>query len=244
MSELQKHNLKEDVLSVIEAGEAVMRPRWHFVLGNILTVLGIVFATVAAVYLMSFIAFTLRESGIIFTPAFGMRGMGTFLLTAPWVLITIAGLLLVVLEILVRRYSFSYRKPLLYTMLGIVLFSLAGSYAVAKVGIQERLQSAAERGELPLMGRMYARYERDSMERVHRGVIIEVTEAGFALKNRREELFVNVSDATRFPGGREFSIGDHVVVLGERTGEVIEAVGVRKAPEGRGGMMRGMGGVR
>lgn len=232
--------MKEEVLAKIGAGEVSMRPRWHFVGKTVLAVLGVTLLGLATLYMASFALFVLRETGVLFAPSFGLRGLVPLFLGSPWLIIFTAVLFLVVLEILVRQYSFSYRKPLLYTTVGIIAFVLFGSYAVAQVGVHERFSGYAERGELPMMGGMYRRYETLETQGMYRGVVTELFPDGFAIENRRETLTVFVSDKTRFPDGADVSLGARVVVLGEREGSVVYAVGVRPLPSGvRGGMMGG-----
>jgi hypothetical protein len=123
---------------------------------------------------------------------------------------------------------------------------LVGTYAVGETGMHERLEGYAERDALPVMGGMYRRYETLESEGIYRGVIEELRDSGFTMSNRRETLEVVTGPETRFPEGEYFSIGDRVVVLGERNENVIEARGVRTTFEGMGGFthMRSGGGMR
>src|SRR3989344_3614541 len=114
-------SIKEEVIARIKRGETIMRPRWHFVLRAMLYALGVLIAALALVYLASFIMFVLRETGLLFVPSFGFRGVGVFLFSLPWFLILLSLVFVFVLEVLVRRYAFAYRKPLLYSVFGIVI---------------------------------------------------------------------------------------------------------------------------
>jgi hypothetical protein len=123
------------VLAAIESGKVHMRPRWHFVLKAALAIAGMIFLTGALVYLISFIIFVMRESGAWYLTPFGLRGLKVFLMAAPWILIIIAAVVFVILEVLVRRYSFAYQRPLLYSIIAVMALITLSSFAVARNSI-------------------------------------------------------------------------------------------------------------
>ena len=108
----QEKSIKNKVLEAIKSGQVKMRPRWYFILKTILVALGIVMIFLTLLYLISFIIFILRITGIWFAPAFGFEGYGIFLFSLPWLLVIISVLFAIILEVLVKRYSFAYRHRL------------------------------------------------------------------------------------------------------------------------------------
>jgi len=56
--------------------------------------------------------FFLREGGAWYAPAFGGRGWFVLLHSAPLLLLFLVAVFALILEILVRKYSFAYRAPL------------------------------------------------------------------------------------------------------------------------------------
>lgn len=223
-----KDNIRNIVLSRIKSGEVVMRPRWHFVLKGILAIVGIGILALSLIYLLSFVVFILRQTGVMFVPIFGMRGLIVFAFSSPWLLILLSVIFIFVLEVLVRRYSFSYRKPLLYTMLSIVFVATIGTYLISQTSVHQRLLQHAEKGGLPVIGSMYRNYGLHTFDNVHVGVIIEITGTGFSMTDRvGDTVEVLIGSDTRFPLGTNFAIDDRVVVLGERNGGSIEAIGLR-----------------
>ena len=86
----QKSLITGEVLEKIKSGQVKMRPKAHFVLKTALVALGFILIILFVLYLISFIVFTLRMSGIWFAPGFGLYGIKIFLFSLPWLLILIA----------------------------------------------------------------------------------------------------------------------------------------------------------
>lgn len=226
--EKNERSIKNAVLRQIKSGKAAMRPKWHFVLKTILVSTGILIASFALLYLVSFIYFYLRQSGILFVPSFGPHGFGVFLLSLPWLLILVSIVFFITLEVLVKRYAFTYRKPLLYSLVGIIVFVAIGSFVLAHTHLHQGLFRHAEEGRLPIVGGLYRGYGMQKMEGVHAGMVSKITTDGFIMTNRRgDELKVVITAETKFPQNMDLQEEDKVVVLGERDGDTIVAVGVR-----------------
>ncbi len=224
------HNsIYRDIQKSIESGRVCMRPRWHFILRAGLSAVGAVLVFLTLLYLTSFILFALRESGVLFVPAFGRFGWWVFLLSLPWVLIIFILFFILLLEIMVRRYAFAYRRPLLYSAIGIMVLVASGGFVVAATPLHHRMVRLAERRDLPLAGPMYHHYRDPRLRNVHPGEVTAIQDRGFAMQNRRSEvIMVTITSTTRLPTGAVFYPGDMVVVFGERANGVIQAFGVRK----------------
>jgi len=226
----EKKSIKELVLTQIKEGKAIMRPKWHFVFKGVLVTLGVVLVTLVILYIVSFLIFVLREAGVLFIPAFGLGGLGAFLLSIPWVLVLVAGLFFFFLEILVRRYSFAYKKPLVYSLLGIIGIVVIGSGVVLVTGVHQNLSQRAEEIGVPFVGPLYRGYLPEQFELVHGGAIEKITDEGFLLLDRRgDEFEIIVTSKTMIAPDLELLAGTSVMVVGEEREKVIEAMGIRRA---------------
>lgn len=236
--ETDDKSISEAVMNAARKGLIKMRPRWYFALKAALAVTGVAIFSLFLVYLASFIFFMLRRTGIWFAPSFGFKGLFVFLMSLPWLLILLTLVFGIILEILVRRYSFAYRWPLLYSAAVIVFIVAASGYIVAITPFHGNLvEYEKDRGPL-CCGGIYRDMDRDRINNVHVGQVYEIMPQGFSLKNRDEEiLLVLVSPETKTPFGKEFLAGDVVAVIGERVGAVINAWGIRKIDEKMGPMM-------
>ena len=226
---MPEKSLRERVLGVIETGQAVMRPKWHFILKGALLIVGGVILSLALIYVASLVVFASRQGGAWFVPAFGPQGWFAFMVSLPWILIILSGLFIILLEVLVRRYSFAYRRPLLYSVLGIVVLVLLGSVVVAKTSFHGKFMRFASEHRLPGADQIYRQYGEPQFKDIHTGRVSSLLPAGFMIKNRREEpLTVKVTSKTRLAPGTVFFVGDGVVILGERKNGQIDALGIRK----------------
>lgn len=213
------NSIHDKVVKAIETGQVKMRPKWHFVLYGVFWAVGMILAFLTLLYLASFIIFVLRETGTWFVPGFGLRGLGIFFLALPWLLLLVAIIFLVLLEILIRRYSFAYGRPLLYSVLAIIFFVVLGGFVLARPLLHRGLFLRAQHGGFP--GVMGSR-------NVAAGEITEITGELLKIKNPRETFEIQITPETRFPFGTDLALGDRVVILGERQDGTIKAYGIRR----------------
>ncbi len=193
-----------------------MKPRWHFVLMSALYAAGGVLLALALLYVSSFIVFAMNRSGLWFAPGFGPRAFGPFLLSLPWIMITVAVAFIVLLEVVVRKYSFGFRTPLLYSALVIILIAVVGGFFIAQTPLHDRFSGRLYRTAGPRPGDI-------------RPCVIEaITEAGFICINPDgERIAVALVPGTRLPDGAELDQGDPVVVFGRNERGLIQARGVK-----------------
>lgn len=228
---MNDNSLKDNILKSIEDGKITMKPKWYFVLRAVLLISGIVLAVLALLYLVSFIIFILHQTGSWFVPEFGMNGITEFLVSFPWLIVLVAILFLVLLEILVRRYSFGYQKPLLYTTIGVLVLVTGGGFVVAATPLHRSLFDSAREEHLPLAGGLYKQFGTPHRDNVAIGSITEIEdETGYMIQDRRDQIFeILFGNDTDFPDGNNFVVGDSIAVFGNRTDDnTIQAIGIRK----------------
>lgn len=226
-------SVKNNILSAIESGKIMMRPRWHFVLRAALFLLGTILVALTLLYLSSFIFFSLHQSGAWFFPRLGFRGLGLFFISLPWLLILVGIIFIIVLEVLVKKYSFSYRKPLLYSTIGIIIFVLLGGFVIAKTSLHPGLFENARNNQLPFGGGLYRQFGNQRPPgNVALGTVIEIIGKGYKIEDPRgETVEVIINTETQFPAGRNIAVDDNVIVLGQRQNSNITASVIRKIEE-------------
>jgi hypothetical protein len=226
----EKKEIKESVLKAIADGRVSMRPRWHFVLTAALAATGIVILGLAILYLASFIFFVLRETGILFVPAFGASGFFAFMRALPWLLILLTIVFVAILEVLVRRFAFAYRRPLAYSVLGIVGTVLLGGFLIVQTSFHHELFVSAAHHELPIVGGFYRNFGMPhSGDDVHHGTVLTVIPGGFVIQDLPfdETDTILISPATQLPSDFTPTVGERVVIFGDESGTIIQAFGIR-----------------
>ena len=234
----KKSTIGEKIIAAAKSGKLKMRPRWHFVLRAVLWLAGAVIAVLAALYFASLFLFINRETGIWLAPVFGWRGVLIFLASAPWLIILSVLVFALALEILVRRYGFTYRLPLLYSALAVLLFVFAGAALLVRTPLHENL-SRCPRGDRLLEPAHFVPegppcgtgvYRDLGPRRFHDfyyGTVKNIAGADFIIITRqREDFIVRINSQTRLPFGAQFQIGDELAVVGDRKGDQIDAFGI------------------
>jgi hypothetical protein len=225
-------NLEDTIIGKIKAGELDMKPRWHFVLRAAFYAVATALVALTTIYLVSFIVFLLRQTGAWFALEFGIRGLGLFVLASPWLLIVLTALFLVLLYLLVKHYAFSYQRPLVYSMLGVVAVALVGGALIERTPMHERMQAISERHQVPGFMPLYQQVVERRPEAVTVGRVRAQTETGCQIVTRDGEVLTVVTTSrTRQKPTDACSANNTVVVLGSRQGDTITAVGLRVPPE-------------
>lgn len=228
-------HLKDTLLKKIAAGEVAMRPRWHFVLTTGLLMTGTLIGTLVTIYLLSFILFILRETGILYAPLFGGRGIVFFVVTSPWLLIGTLEVFLIILSLLVRHYAFSYRQPALFTLIGTVIFVLVTAGAIHYSMIHDKVRTFANEHRVPGLVSLYRDGVGPQPEHMTPGTVSQLTADTFTLTTPHGDVFtVSTTPNTRLPR-HPLTTGDSVMVFGVKDTPTnhITADGVRPFTPGK-----------
>lgn len=224
-----KKSAADKVLESIEAGRLKKFSIWHFLIKAIVKIVGIIIISLILLHVVSFIFFMLHRTGAIYSPDFGFHGWVAFFGALPHLLILLSIVFVVVLLKLIGRYSFVYRRPLLYATIGIVLAMVVGGHIIAKTKFHTRLMSYAESNRLPIFGGFYRHYGLQKFQNMHTGIILEMNEFGFVMKNDRNDILtVIIKPETNNPHNDIFAKDDQVFVLGDRKNGTIQAFGVHR----------------
>ncbi len=152
MNDLENNSpIKDKIVAAIQTGKIQMRPKWQFVLHAILIFVGTILSTLVLVYLSSFTIFISTQS----------HNIHELFETLPWLVIFLAVIFIIILEVLVRKYSFAYKKPLLYSVLGIVALVLLVGALVSQTDLHQDLDERAHGNEKPFWGSVYRHYDPD-----------------------------------------------------------------------------------
>ncbi len=210
----EEQAIQKNVFEAIESGRVKMRSKWYFALQTILAVVGGVILGLFLIYIIGFFLFLLRQSGLLYAPGMGVSGWYIFFRSLPWLLIVLSLIFLLVLVILVNHFAFSYQRPLLYSLLGILIVLTAASFVVAVTPVGSYLP---DYNNPPILSGYYSSYDAGDISDVHRGEIITMASNGFILEGLSGETStVLLSSGLATDTILNVKTGDLVVVFGVR----------------------------
>jgi len=224
---LKKHSIAKKVISKVKSGQVKMKSKTYFILKTILFSLITLFTALFVVFFISFIIFNLKISGVWFLPIFGFKVIGIFLISLPWFLILTAIALIIVLEMFVKKFSFAYRRPILYSVLAIIAFVILGSFVITRTQIHSDFFWRAQEGKLPIAGKFYRGFGTPKLSNAHKGIVFDVKDNSFYLKTFNGEILTVIIDSnTKFPLSKSINKNDKIMILGKRNNDTIYAVDI------------------
>lgn len=147
-----KHIIKGAVMKQILSGRVTMKPRWYFVVGSLALIVGLVASTIASIFLVSIIAFSLRTHGPMGAVRF-QQLTSSFPLWAP--LLAVFGIASGVWFL--KQYDVSYKKNFPMIVLTLIVSVLLAGWLMDATGMTTYW---SRRGS---MKRLYQQTETDSV---------------------------------------------------------------------------------
>jgi uncharacterized protein YacL len=127
-------NITENVMNQIHQGKAKMKPKIYFIIGSILTLVGLIFTVIISTFLVGLIKFSLRTHG----PK-GEYRLDQMISTFPWWTIVLAILGLVIGIWLIRQYDFSYKKNPWIIITGFIIAIVVAGFIVDMTGLNDSM---------------------------------------------------------------------------------------------------------
>jgi hypothetical protein len=229
------NNLQKNILEKIKAGEINMRSKSYFALHFVLLIILALLILLTSSFLISFIYFSIHASGRLFLLGFGWRGFEVFVLTFPWTILLVDVIFLLALEWLLKRFQFGYRNPLIYSLGGILLVTLATAFVISETSLHDALFHQEQRAHVPFIGAFYDRVQRPPHESgVFRGVVLSLAGNTFTMADADQDdgasssaVFEIILDPSIVASGI-VATSDTVFVAGDVNGNTIHAYGIRK----------------
>lgn len=109
-------DITNNIMSGIKNGQIKMKPKWYFVVGSILMILGLTAIFITTTFLVSLLAFSLRTHGPMGAIRF-QQLISDFPVWAP--ILAVVGIVLGI--IMLRKYDFSYKKNFPMIVVGVVV---------------------------------------------------------------------------------------------------------------------------
>src|SRR5581483_7039260 len=214
----QQNSITQKVAQEIQKGNVKMKPRSYFVFRGVLLVVGLLVILLFIAYLISFIMFSLKISGLVFLPRFGFSGIGVLIGSLPWLLIGLAAFLVIILEIFAERFEFIHQRPLVYSLFAIIAMVLIGGFLIGNTPLHNFLLYREQEGHFPILGQLYKNFDSPD---VHNGIVTQTAANGFTIQTPDTQTFNVV--LTSLTQKDDIGIGDTIIVVGPVTGNAIRA---------------------
>jgi len=104
---------------------------------------------------MSFVFFSVRMPDFDLHARGGDRGFFPFIFALPWLIIILGTVFIIFIEKLVRHYKIGYRRPIVFSLLVVVVVSLLGSFVIERSRFHDRFGEFAERRQMPIFHPLY-----------------------------------------------------------------------------------------
>ena len=222
-------NLKTKILDTVEKNNIRMIPKWKFVLYSVLGMIGIVFVFLLAVFSFSLVLFVVSKSGVMHMPLYGLMTALYALNAIPLLLLLVTIVLLIIIELISQQYSFSFRRPLMVTLLVVTSLAVLVSFAVSQTSMHEYVRDYAKSHRMSMMSRAYERplpFKNIDGMTVVRGVVEEVSASTTVLRLFDGTLLKTFASTTGT--GMMPEVGEDVVMLGSFSGDRFEVQAIRE----------------
>ena len=236
----EEKGMKDEILRKINADTVRMRPKVYFTIQVGSLIILVLMILVVSVFICNFILFGIRLNNHDTLLGFGPRGIEAFLMLFPWSLLILDAALVVLLEWLLRQFRFGYKSPVLFLFLALILITGAvGLILDRETPLNDMLLRGSDEHLLPApFGDVYGRarhlppdagFCKCTISAIDGGTLTVVDSRGTTTL----KVILPEDDARATTSG--LTVGDTILVAGDRDGETIRAFGVRKvSPDVRG----------
>ncbi len=147
-------NITENIMNQINRDKLKMRPKVYFMLGSILTFIGLVATVIISTFSVGLVSFSLRSHGPMSSYKFDQ-----ILSSFPWwtLIVAIIGLALGIW--LISKYDFSYKMKPWLVILGFILAIIVAGYIIDFIGLNDIL---SRRG--PMRGMMHNYIQENNIQ--------------------------------------------------------------------------------
>lgn len=217
MSKQNKLNLNQQIMAKIEKGQVKMKSGLNILAEKLGLGSGLILAGLLLTLILSWLIYWTRANQDLITVAGPYRGVKIFLQTFPYLWLIGFISLFIFLSWLLRKYDFSYKKPLVIILAFIIGLFAAGAYLFQSHPVLANYL----RKQLPLV------YSPKSTELGFViGEIIEKSETKMVLNTQDNKRYSIEYDAqTHFPKNK-VEVGDTVRAVGQINEQQLKAIAI------------------
>lgn len=131
MSEKNNINIENRIMDQIISGKIKMKPKWYFVIGTVLSFIGLIGSVIGAVFLTNITLFLLRKQGP------GSGRLDIILESLPlWIPLLAVSFMILGIWLL-KKYDFSYKKNFLVVTIFLLVAIFISAQIINLSGLNE-----------------------------------------------------------------------------------------------------------
>lgn len=224
--------IKNNILEIVEAKKIQMIPKWRFIFYTLLGIVGLLFSFLILFFVVSLIMFLLARYGFLYLPMFGFEATLHAITGIPILLCFLGVVLVGIIEVVSRQFSFSFRRPIIVTLCIIVGTAFVVGYAVSITPLHIMMRGYAKERHFERFSTLYERPFHDEWHEgraVIRGEVIATSTDSLTLSlfNQMIRTVYATGTGASLTG---LSLGDDIVIFGIIHDNRFEVMGWRFAP--------------
>ncbi len=227
MKKENKKSIKDKIISKINNEEIKMKPKSYFIMRTVFFI-GLVLSLFLLVFFLgSLIIFVLKVNNLFILPGFGFHGIRIIINSFPWYLLFLLVFLIILIEIIGKNFYLVYKKPLIYSLLIIVIIIVSGIFFLDNLSLHKSL---ARRNNLPIMRNMYQRLSNLDLDDYYLGKVLYKNNNQWTVELEQGEI-VDIIINQRIKGFRfldEIKENDIIIIVGDKQNNIIDVSGIKK----------------
>ncbi len=224
-----KKTIEEKILIQIKEHGIKQKPKWQFALHTFFLSAMMLSALILTLYLVAFISLVGDEHELINIFGLGPQFTMVFLKAVPWMLISLLVLIFIVLQILIRYFSFGYKHSVLATLSVTFVLVLVINFILGAFDPRHTIARFGERGNIPLLKEVHSTFRNEKQRDTLRGIITNISGNTYTLETTRGSTTVTffVASTTHIISEEGPKLGDMVFVVAPRKGDTLQATIIR-----------------
>ncbi len=211
--------MHDRILQAIHDRNVRMKSGWRVRAPHALLLVGLSGLALLLVFLLSFFMYSVYQNGSAFLLLAGWNGVWTFLGTVPWLPLLIGIGVAMAFGILVSRQTRAFRMPVAYTLGGVAILLIAGSFAVTQTSIHSAIAGYAQNHALPIVQPLYESLPKAETEAAVVGEVQDVQDSSITVQDRHGKT-VNVQvkpETSAAPTAPKVKKGDVLIFVEKKT---------------------------
>ncbi len=213
-----KKTIADTVTNKITKGEIKMKSRFS-IWAEKLGINGSMFVVFCFLTLtLGFILYWINSNNDLLLGGYGRIGLSSFFQSFPYLFVGVFIVLIILLTLLFRTFDFSYKKPLVFILLSVVVgIALLGWFST-KQPVGQRLYQ--QEGRMLRMGMM-------NNSNAVTGTVVEMKNGTISAESGdNKRVIIETNSTTHFPFG-PVKVGDQIRAIGTWENNVFTALGIR-----------------